>query len=67
MYELINKIENDEIQDIMYTFYNDLKYSKIFKYDIDFKDTPFKDFEYDKAINDFEKLVKFIIKNQKSS
>lgn len=67
MYELIDKIENYEIQFIMRVFYTDLKLSQIFKDDIDFKDTPFKNYDYDKAIKDFEKVVKFIIKNQKSS
>lgn len=67
MYELIDKIENDDIRIIMHAFYNDLRYLKIFKDEIDFKDTPFKDYDYYKAFKDFEKLVKFIIKNQKSS
>ena len=65
MYELIDKIENYEIRNIMHAFYNDLRYSKIFKDDIDFKDTPFSTYNLDKAIKDFEKVVKFIIKNQK--
>ena len=67
MYELIDKIENNEIRIIMRSFYTDLKFSQIFKDDIDFKDTPLKDYDYDKAIKNFEKIVKFIIKNQKSS
>ena len=67
MYKLIEKIENYDIRFIMTLFYNDLRFAKIFKGYIDFKDTPFKNYDYDKAINDFEKLVKFIIKNQKSS
>ena len=67
MYKLIDKIENYEIRIIINTFYNDLRYFKIFKDDIDFKDTPFKDYDYDLAIKDFEKVVKFIIKNQKTS
>ena len=67
MYELIDKIENNEIQLIIHLFYNDLKYFKVFKDDIDFKNTPLKDYDYDLAIKDFEKVVKFIIKNQKSS
>ena len=62
MYELIDKIENDEIRLIMHAFYNDLKYFKIFKDEIDFKNTPFNNSNYD-----LEKVVKFIIKNQKSS
>ena len=65
MYELIDKIENYEIRNIMHLFYNDLKFGKIFKDDIDFKDTPFSTYNLDKAIKDFEKVVKFIIKNQK--
>ena len=65
MYELIDKIENDEIRLIMHAFYNDLRLSKIFKNDIDYKDTPLKNYDYDLAIKDFEKVVKFIIKNQK--
>ena len=67
MHELIDKIENDDIRIIMHTFYNDLRYSEISKDDIDFKNTPIKGYDYDKAIKDFEKVVKFIIKNQKSS
>ena len=67
MYELIDKIENDEIRLIMHAFYNDLKYFKIFKDEIDFKNTPFNNSNYDLAIKDLEKVVKFIIKNQKSS
>ena len=67
MYELIDKIENDEIRLIMHAFYNDLILRKIFKDDIDFKDTPLKDYDYDLAIKSFEKLLKYIIKNQKSS
>ena len=67
MYELIDKIEDNEICLIMELFYNDLILRKIFKNDIDFKDTPFKNYDYDLAIKDFEKIVKFIIKNQKSS
>ena len=67
MYELIDKIENNEIRIIMNAFYTDLRLCKIFKDDIDFKDTPFKGYDYDKSIKDFEKVVKFIIKNQKSS
>lgn len=67
MYELINKIENYEIRNIMYAFYNDIRLRKIFKDDIDFKDTPLKYYDYNLAIKCFEKLVKFIIKNQKSS
>ena len=65
MYELIDKIENYEIRIIIHAFYNDLRLGKILKYYIDFKDTPFKDYNYDKAINDLEKVVKFIIENQK--
>ena len=65
MYELIDKIDNNEIRIIMRSFYNDLKFSQIFKDDIDFKDTPLRDYDYDKAIKAFEKLVKYIIKNQK--
>lgn len=65
MHELIDKIENYEIRLIMHLFYNDLRYFKIFKDEIDFKDTPFKNSDYDLAIKDFEKVVKFIIKNQK--
>ena len=65
MYELIDKIENYEIRIIMHAFYNDLILCKIFKDDIDFKDTPLKDYDYDLAIKDFEKVVKYIIKNQK--
>ena len=65
MYELIDKIENDDIRIIMHAFYNDLRYLKIFKDEIDFKDTPFSTYNLDKAIKDFEKVVKFIIKNQK--
>ena len=65
MYELINKIENYEIRCIMRVFYTDLILAKIFKDDIDFKDAPFKGYDYDKAIKNFEKIVKFIIKNQK--
>ena len=67
MYELIDKIENYEIRIIMHAFYNDLRYFKIFKDEIDFKNTPFKTSDCDLAIKDFEKVVKFIIKNQKSS
>ena len=67
MYELIDKIEDNEICLIMGLFYNDLRLRKIFKDDIDFKDTPLKDYDYDKAIKDFKKLLKYIIKNQKSS
>ena len=67
MYELIDKIENNEIRIIMHRFYNDLRYSKIFKDEIDFKNTPFKTYDCDLAIKDFEKLVKYIIKNQKGS
>ena len=67
MYELIDKIEDNEIRLIIHTFYNDLRLRKIFNDDIDFKDTPLKDFDYDLAIKAFEKIVKFIIKNQKSS
>ena len=51
----------------MRVFFTDLILTKILKDDIDFKDTPFKDYDYDEAIKDFEKVVKFIIKNQKSS
>ena len=65
MYELIDKIENNEICSIMGLFYNDLILRKIFKDDIDFKDTPLKDYDYDLAIKSFEKLLKYIIKNQK--
>ena len=67
MYELIDKIENYEIGFIMNAFYNDLRYFKIFKDEIDFKNTPFKTYDFDLAIKNFEKVVKFIIKNQKSS
>ena len=67
MYELIDKIENDEIRLIMHAFYNDLRDLKIFKDEIDFKNTPFNNSNCDLAIKDFEKVVKFIIKNQKSS
>ena len=67
MYELIEKIEDNEICFILALFYNDLRLRKIFKNDIDYKDTPLKDYDYDLAIKDFEKVVKFIIKNQKSS
>ena len=67
MYDLIDKIENNEIRYIMRVFFTDLILTKILKDDIDFKDTPFKDYDLDKAIKDFEKLVKYIIKNQKSS
>ena len=67
MYELIDKIEDNEICLIMELFYNDLILRKIFKNDIDFKDTPFKNYDYDLANKDFEKIVKYIIKNQKSS
>ena len=66
MYELIDKIENYEIKHIMFAFYNDLRLCKILKDDIDFKDTPLKNYDYDLAIKCFEKLVKFIIKNQKN-
>ena len=65
MYELIDKIEDNEICLIMGLFYNDLRLRKIFKDDIDFKDTPLKDYDYDLAIKSFEKLLKYIIKNQK--
>ena len=65
MYDLIDKIENNEIQLIIHSFYNDLRLRKIYKDDIDFKDTPLKYYDYDLVIKDFEKLVKFIIKNQK--
>ena len=67
MYKLIDKIENYEIRNIMNAFYNDLRLRKIFKDDIDFKDTPLKYFDNDLAFKGFEKVVKFIIKNQKSS
>lgn len=67
MYELIDKIEDYEIRNIMYAFYNDLRLRKIYKDDIDFKDTPLKYFDCDFAFKGFEKLVKYIIKNQKSS
>ena len=67
MYELIDKIENNEICFIMTLFYIDLRLGKIFKDYIDFKDTPLKDYDYDLAIKSFEKVVKYIIKNQKSS
>ena len=65
MYELIEKIEDNEICFIMGLFYNDLRLRKIFKNDIDYKDTPLKDYDYDLAIKDFEKVVKFIIKKSK--
>lgn len=65
MYDLINEINDIEILNIMGTFYSDLIFAKLYKDDIDFKNTPIKDYNYDKAIEDFKKLVKFIIKNQK--
>ena len=65
MYELIDKIEDNEIYLIMDFFYNDLRLRKIFKNDIDYKDTPLKDYDYDHAIKSFKKLLKYIIKNQK--
>ena len=65
MYELIEKIEDNEICFIMGLFYKEKKKQKIFKNDIDYKDTPLKDYDYDLAIKDFEKVVKFIIKKSK--
>ena len=66
MYELIDKINDYEIRDILTAFYNDLMYTKMFKDVIDFKNTPFECYDCDEAIKDFEKVVKFIIKNQKN-
>lgn len=67
MYELIKKINDIEIRFIVTIFYSDLILAKLYKDDIDFKNTPIKGYDYDKAIEDFKKVLKFIIKNQKSS